>query len=82
MILLFVADCLRARLQQEQACCAVDLDELADEENLGNLHNTLIEASGENQAHESADVVAETTAVFCAFGATGNAIVTLIIVLF
>lgn len=82
MILLFVADCLRARLQQEQFFCAFDLDELADEENLGNLHSTLIEAPGENQAYESADVVAETAAVFCAFGAIGIAIITLIIVLF
>ena len=82
MILLFVVECLGARSQQERACCPFDLDELADEENLENLHNTLILAPGENRAHQSADVVVETFAVFCAFCAIGIAIIALVILLF
>jgi hypothetical protein len=85
MILLFMAQCLRKGLHSERGCCWVGVDEIADEENLGNLQNALIQGrhdARETEASDNADELNDTVALCCAFCCVGTAIIGLAIILF
>ena len=55
MILLFLAQCLRASREESYHCCIPDLEELAEEETVGNIHNALIHGSYAAREVEASD---------------------------
>jgi hypothetical protein len=85
MILLFLAQCLSAPQQEWHRCCLPDMEELAEEENVGNVHNALIHGSQEAREVEASDFSDEprdVTALCVTFFCLATTILVLIFLLF